>query len=116
MAIKYSDETQVWKNGDVALAYEVMEKGFTEYILNSGGDVVARVEIPVLDGMFQVVASYVPIDGNFQVYSQAPSGGKTFYHDNSCLAVEDCRSREELEIFVRGKVEDYLYKLITERR
>lgn len=115
MTIKHRDKQRVWKNGDVALAYAVIEKGFTDYILNSDSEVVAKVEIPVLDGIFQVVASYVLVSGSFQIYSQLDSGTTTLYHENTCLAIDDCHSREELEIFVRGKVDDYLYKMVTGR-
>lgn len=116
MTIKYKGEAQAWKNGDVALAYGVIEKGFTEYILNSRGEIVAKVEIPVLDGMFKVIASYIPSSGSFQIYSQSDlNHTTTFYTTDQCLAIENCHSREELETFVRGKVDDHLYKMVTEK-
>lgn len=116
MTIEHKDEAQVWKTGDVALAYGLIDKGFTEYVLNSRKEVVAKVELPQRDGWLPVVASYIPGTGSFQIYIQLVSDNtRTLYQSDHCIAIENCSNREELETFVRGKVEDYWYKVVTER-
>ncbi len=110
MAIKYSDDRQVWKNGDVAIAYGTMKLGFTEYSLNSRGDVLAKTEIDLLGGVVQVELSYIPVEGRVQISDSRTNA--LLWSGENVLELERGKSREDTERFVRGKVQEILLSRI----
>lgn len=119
MTIRYGDTpVNVWKNGDVALAYELIGRGFTEYVINNYGNVLGKAEIrvadvnaPILGNEMTVVVSYIPADGSFSIYRQrcgGEEGVQIFYEDYYSLEMEACRSRQDLEALVISKVNEFL--------
>jgi len=106
MTIEYSDDRQVWKNGDIAIAYDMCKLGFTEYTLNSKGDVNAKTEIDLLGGMVRVVLSYIPVEGNILISDSRT--GVLLWSDISTLELERGGSREDTERFVRSKVQEII--------
>jgi hypothetical protein len=103
-----SRDTDVWTAYKIEIANQYRLVGFTEFILNGYGKIVAKMEFPVLNDMIDVRVSWIHEDSELSICVD----GRAIFTRYSAEFTH-LTNRNDVECFVTDIVGNYMLGVIT---
>lgn len=99
----------VWSPESIEVAHSLIDLGFTEFGLNYKGNVLAKMEIPVLNEVVLVVVSWLDLESSLSI--RISGSGRLVYSDTN-REFAKLESRHDAICFIDDIVGGYMYELV----